>query len=383
MSKNPVSRNRKLGALVAYTTLACTLVSAGVYLYCQQQKNSASRRSSTDSNNTSGARNGSSQDRNSRGSLDNGNRRNNSGQLDDERSSEAQSSSLSRLGSRIAKTVKRNRKVMTISLKNTIVWNPSPDPTTPNYGFVEGAVPLLFHLAENYNLHLILLCPSLTQQHQNGKDRVPTIQEQDEMKRQQQLVQDRDREQILTMLKNAGLITPPGSRGSKLIDPRQVLICETEEGVGHVVRHLESQVHVEALQSVLEMVQGVVPKVVFVQKRPGHSRASSIAKNGQEGVEAGNGQVNDDIMTRSHVRVRSSSRGSNSGSEDHRHKSESSVSPSSSQIMGDSFVEVIKPSLSSSSPTLVSRYVTQAGKKGYVEVTHQLTQSSLNPEYSS
>ncbi|ORZ24983.1 hypothetical protein BCR41DRAFT_333587 [Lobosporangium transversale] len=341
MSKNPVSRNRKLGALVAYTTLACTLVSAGVYLYCQQQKNSASRRSSTDSNNTSGARNGSSQDRNSRGSLDNGNRRNNSGQLDDERSSEAQSSSLSRLGSRIAKTVKRNRKVMTISLKNTIVWNPSPDPTTPNYGFVEGAVPLLFHLAENYNLHLILLCPSLTQQHQNGKDR------------------------------------------SKLIDPRQVLICETEEGVGHVVRHLESQVHVEALQSVLEMVQGVVPKVVFVQKRPGHSRASSIAKNGQEGVEAGNGQVNDDIMTRSHVRVRSSSRGSNSGSEDHRHKSESSVSPSSSQIMGDSFVEVIKPSLSSSSPTLVSRYVTQAGKKGYVEVTHQLTQSSLNPEYSS
>ncbi|KAF8962158.1 hypothetical protein BGZ46_001226 [Entomortierella lignicola] len=267
---------------------------------------------------------------------------------------------------------------MTISIKNTIVWNPSPDPTTPNYGFVEGVIPLLFHLAETYNLHLILLSPPLQGEQQrqrqpNGKGKEPTIQEQDEIKQQQQLGQDRDREQILTMLKNAGLITPPGSKSSKLIDPRQLLVCETEEGVSHVVRHLESHVHVEAQQSVLEMVQGVVPRVVFVQKRPGHSRQSSMADSSL-----------DDIMTKSHVRHRSlSSRSSSSGSEDlsssgvRVNGASSPLSPSSSHYMGDSFVEVLN---AGGHAPLVSGYVTQAGKKGYVEVTDQLMHSSLNPE---
>ncbi|KAF9942132.1 hypothetical protein BGZ65_008777 [Modicella reniformis] len=283
---------------------------------------------------------------------------------------------------------------MTISLKNTIVWNPSPDPKAPNYGFVEGVIPLLFHLAENFNLHLILLCPPLQPQNQqdhhhhhhhlhhyhhqangNGKDRGLTIQEQEELKRQQQLAQESEREQILVMLRNAGLITAPGSRGPKLIDPRQLLICETEEGVSHVVRHLESHVHVEAQQNVLEMVQGVVPRVVFVQKRP-HSRASSNAS----------GQL-EDMMTRSHICVRSTSRSSSSGSgsgsgiEDQGSSLSGAVatasegSLSSSQLMGESFVEVIKTT------PVVSGFVTQAGKKGYVEVTDQLMRSSLNPEF--
>ncbi|KAG0304172.1 hypothetical protein BGZ98_005836 [Dissophora globulifera] len=374
MSQSKVSKNRKVGAIIAYTTLACSLVSLGVYVYRQQQKNSRHPGDrSVDTRNDAG------QDRNSRASQDNsrsaGNSSNVAGQ-DDPRSSETQSSSLSRLGSKIARTVKRNRKVMTISLKNTIVWNPSPDPTTPNYGFVEGVIPLLFHLAESFNLHLILLCPPLQQQQQalqkDGKSRVPTIQEQDELRRQQQLGQEREREQILTMLRNAGLVTPPGSRGPKLIDPRQLLICETEEGVSHVVRHLESHVHVETHQQVVEMVQGVVPRVVFIQKHPGHSRASSNTS----------GQL-DDVMTRSHVRVRSTSRsssaGSGSGSEEQQQQSRlsESVATGSSSVMGDSFVEVVKAA------PLVSGYVTQAGKKGYVEVTDQLMHSSLNPEFNN
>ncbi len=53
-------------------------------------------------------------------------------------------------------------------------------------------------------------------------------------------------------------------------------------------------------------------------------------------------------------------------------------SPSSS-MMGESFVEVIK-TVPSAQP-LVSGFVTQAGKKGYVEVTDQLMRSSLNPEF--
>ncbi|KAG0021047.1 hypothetical protein BGZ82_011441 [Podila clonocystis] len=325
---NTKTKNRKIGALVAYTTLACGLVSLGVYVYRQQKKSSNPQRGS---------------DQNSRQSLD--------GASQDGRSTEAQTSSLSRLGSKIARTVKKNRKVMTISLKNTIVWNPSPDPTTPNYGFVEGAIPLLFHLAETYNLHLILLCPPL---HRAGKERELTFQEQDEIKQQQQLGQEREREQILAMLRNAGLIS---ASGPKLIDPRQLLICETEEGVSHVVRHLESQVHVEARPSVVELVQGVVPKVVVIQKKTGHSRTPSTARE-------------EDVMTRSHVRVRSSSGSSGArGSEEQQH------GVGSSSGMGDSFVEVVK------SEPLVSGYVTQAGKKGYVEVTDQIMRSSLNPEY--
>ncbi|KAG0215268.1 hypothetical protein BGX28_000487 [Mortierella sp. GBA30] len=369
MSKNPVNKHRKLGAIVAYTTLACGLASLGLYIYRQKQKNVRSNHNG--SNNT---RSSSSPDHTG---LDHSN-----GQ-DDTRSSEAQSSSLARLGSKLARTVKRNRRVMTISLKNTIVWNPSPDPTTPNYGFVEGAIPLLFHLAENYNLHLILLCPSLQpqpQRQQHGKGPVLTIQEQDEIKQQQQLGQEREREQILTMLRNAGLISPVGTRGPKLIDPRQLLICETEEGVSHVVRHLESQVHVEALQNVVELVQGVVPKVVFVQKRPGHSRASSIAKEQQQNNRSS------EAMTRSHIRVRANSGSSSSGSGGEEIRDQgingSSTTSSSSQPMGDSFVEIVRNPVRTHEP-LVSGYVTQAGKRGYVEVTDQLMHSSINPENSS
>lgn len=261
----------------------------------------------------------------------------------------------------------------------------------------------MFHLAENYNLHLILLCPPLQtlahqqQQHQEqngGQARGLTVQEQDDIKQRQQLGQEREREQILTMLRNAGLISAPGTKGPKLIDPRQFLICETEEGVGHVVRHLESQVHVEARPNVVDLVQGVVPRVVFIQKKAGHSRASSVAQ--------------EDLMTRSHVRLRSDSRSSSSSSsstssatgsvpgsrrrsEDVIHHNEqamqettgaSSSLPSivtGSELMGDSFVEVLQ---SSAHEPLVSGYVTQAGKKGYLEVTDQLMRSSLNPEYS-
>ncbi|KAG0348924.1 hypothetical protein BG004_003641 [Podila humilis] len=343
------SRNRKIGALVAYTTLACSLVSLGVYVYRRQQKKSTNPRTH-DANGS---------DRNSRQSAQNGTTQNNG--------RSAEGSSLSRLGSKIARTVKKNRKVMTISLKNTIVWNPSPDPTAPNYGFVEGAIPLLFHLAESYNLHLILLCPPLQQARDKGKERERelTLQEQDESKRQQKLGQQRERDQILAMLTNAGLTSAAG--GPKVIDPRQLLICETEEGVSHVVRHLESQVHVEAVPSVVELVQGVVPKVVVVQKKMGHSRApSSTAFAGQE----------EEVVTRSHVRVRSSS-GSSSSTESRGSEEHPQHGTTVNGAMGESYVEVTK------SEPLVSGYVTQAGKKGYVEVTDQIMRSSLNPEYSN
>ncbi|KAF9585964.1 hypothetical protein BGW38_010779 [Lunasporangiospora selenospora] len=386
MSKSQVNKNRRMGALVAYTTLACSVVSLGLYVYRQQQKKNGADGNRADQNN--GVNNG-------RGSTNTGRDRNT--RTSPNGSAEAQSSSLSRLGSKIAKTVKRNRRVMT-----TFVWNPSPDPTTPNYGFVEGAIPLLFHLAENYNLHLILLCPSAQTQKQSthGKERELSVQELEQIKQERQMWQERERDQILGMLRNAGLVDT-GKRGPKLFDPRQLLICETEEGISHVVRHLESHIHVEAKQSVVELVQGVIPRVIFVQKKVSgsrrssraHSRTSSIAREPSEEENGGT----ESIMTRSHVRVRqasmsrSGSSSGSSGAEDSYGRAPVMNGDSSSRAvtdgaadsgMGDSFVEVIKgsPSVAAVEP-LVSGYVTQAGKKGYVEVTDSVVKSSCNPEY--
>ncbi|KAK3807223.1 MAG: hypothetical protein J3Q66DRAFT_406479 [Benniella sp.] len=362
---------------MAAATLAVSIATFGMYYVYRRRRERDGRRPGDRSPRTGGAQNDTSQENNARTSLET-TTRSTTGVMETTEA-QASSSSLSRIGSRIAQTVKRNRKVLTISVKNTIVWNPSPDPTAPNYGFVEGIVPLLTYLAQNFNLHLILLCPSHQQQNQayiNGKDRVLSIREQDEQRRQQQLAQDSDKEQILTMLRNAGLVAPPGTRGPKLIDPRKLLVCETEEGVSHVVRHLESQIHVDAMQNVVEMVQGVIPRVVYVQKRAGHSRASSNAS-----------QV-EDVMTRSHFRVRSTSRSSSAGSgsfgEDHGHGhghggyggASFNGSPSSSHMMGESFVEVMK-----TGAPLTSGFVIQAGKRGYLEVTDQMARSSVNPEF--
>lgn len=93
MSKNQVNKNRKIGALVAYTTLVCTVVSLGVYVYRQQQRkgaggNSSSRQSNNNSNGTIDSRDRhSSLDQNGRPSLDN-NSTAAGGRQDDTRSSE-------------------------------------------------------------------------------------------------------------------------------------------------------------------------------------------------------------------------------------------------------------------------------------------------------
>ncbi|KAF9977492.1 hypothetical protein BGZ73_005879 [Actinomortierella ambigua] len=376
----PAKNNRRLGAVVAYTTLACSLVSIGVYMYRQQKK----QRSTNGDQSSAPGQSGST-------------RRRSDGTVDGPSTSTESTSSLSKLGSRIARTVKRNRKVMTISIKNTIVWNPSPDPTAPNYGFVEGVVPLLFHLAENYNLHLILLCPSSSQQDQqsssndntNGKTRQPTIQEEESLKADEQLGRERDREQILTMLANVGLMTAvpspsssaastdaSGSKNTKngegrrrisfnnnasLIDPRRLLICETEEGISHIVRHLESQVHIDASQEVVELVQGVVPRVIYVDRRPSPAALAAAAAAQQQ---ASNGR-----------RISSSSTASSTS-----YSSKGDQDVMARSAMDSSFVEVSHRTNTPQKEPLVSGYVTQAGKKGYVEVVDSLTKSSLQPD---
>ncbi|KAI7829420.1 hypothetical protein BC939DRAFT_25959 [Gamsiella multidivaricata] len=73
MSKSQPSRSRKIGAMFAYTTLAISLASIGVYVYRQHQKKP---RRSGDRDNTSS---NTGQDRNPRASLDRGSGSSNGG----------------------------------------------------------------------------------------------------------------------------------------------------------------------------------------------------------------------------------------------------------------------------------------------------------------
>ncbi|SAM02125.1 hypothetical protein [Absidia glauca] len=48
------------------------------------------------------------------------------------------------------------KKKLTISLKNTILWNPSQDVTISNHAFHENALALLTQLNQRYDLHLLI-----------------------------------------------------------------------------------------------------------------------------------------------------------------------------------------------------------------------------------
>ncbi|KAI8969272.1 hypothetical protein BDF20DRAFT_827316 [Mycotypha africana] len=97
---------------------------------------------------------------------------------------------------------------MTISLKNTILWNPSPDVTTPIYGFKENNLKLLAGLSYIYDIYIIV--------HVNSEE---------------------EKSNIDSLLK-ANL-----KQGS--FDKRKILYCSEEEGKVHIVRHIEPFIHIE------------------------------------------------------------------------------------------------------------------------------------------
>ncbi|CAG8513118.1 4498_t:CDS:2 [Acaulospora colombiana] len=140
------------------------------------------------------------------------------------------------------------KKTMSISMKNVLLWNPSPDPEAPNHAFYENIIPFLNHLAQLYVIHLV--CP------------VDSSQE---------------REQILCLLRNANLFS------SNVIDERRVLFCETQEGKIHIIRHLEANVHVEGGtngEETVEMVRGFVDKVIWLMQ--GGSMGNGVWAEGSE-----------------------------------------------------------------------------------------------------
>ncbi|CAG8517929.1 761_t:CDS:2 [Ambispora leptoticha] len=141
-------------------------------------------------------------------------------------------------------SVRLKRKAMSISLKDTLVWNPSNDPDSPNYAFVENILPLLQVLTKSYDIHLV----------------APVKNEP-------------EKEQILSLFRNADLFSPIG------IDERKVLFCETEEGKIHIVRHLESSVHIEGGSAeTVDLVRGFVERIVWINSRSNNT--IGITSNG-------------------------------------------------------------------------------------------------------
>ncbi|KAG0746850.1 hypothetical protein G6F62_001617 [Rhizopus arrhizus] len=101
---------------------------------------------------------------------------------------------------------------MTISLKNTVLWNPSSDVSM--YAFHEKSLQLLERLSYLYEIYLII--------HVNSEE---------------------ERNHIQTLLENSqGNIF---AKSGGCIDYRKIIYCSEEEGKMHIIRHIESSVHIE------------------------------------------------------------------------------------------------------------------------------------------
>ncbi|KAI9593402.1 hypothetical protein BDF19DRAFT_448650 [Syncephalis fuscata] len=158
-------------------------------------------------------------------------------------------------GSGSGKSANAVRRAMTISLRNVILWNPSPDPSTPTLGFLQHAVSLLRYYAANYDLYLIMP--------------VTTIEEKDE---------------VMRMLSDAGLLAPAKNTDTSAktnqqssgacLDEHKVVFCETSEGVAHIVRHLTPAIHIDADLETIRLVRTFVGRLVWV--RPRRQAAGSI-----------------------------------------------------------------------------------------------------------
>ncbi|KAJ3192676.1 hypothetical protein HK101_006159 [Irineochytrium annulatum] len=117
---------------------------------------------------------------------------------------------------------------ITIALRNVILWNPSPDPGSPNFAFIEGALPFLQSIAMSSRciVHLIALVSS-----------------------------DREQEQIKELLTSSGLFRAG-------LDRRRVLFCESDEGKFHIVRHIDPHTHVDADDECIRKLHPFLPRII-------------------------------------------------------------------------------------------------------------------------
>ncbi|KAI8370633.1 uncharacterized protein BYT42DRAFT_647857 [Radiomyces spectabilis] len=114
---------------------------------------------------------------------------------------------FSRILSSLASVNPKRKERLTISLKNTILWNPSVDLATPNHAFRENTTALLSQIHQSYDLYMIIQINSETEQ-----------------------------DQIQQLLEKA-----------KLYDVRttQVIYCSTAEDKLAMIRRIHPHIHIE------------------------------------------------------------------------------------------------------------------------------------------
>ncbi|KAI9254272.1 hypothetical protein BY458DRAFT_326258 [Sporodiniella umbellata] len=132
---------------------------------------------------------------------------------------------------------RKNKKKMTISLKNTILWNPSCD--VGMYAFQEDVVQLLHQISHLYEVYIVV-----------------------------QVSSEEEHKSIQSLLENAqgGLF----SVNSKHIDQRKIVYCSEEEGKMHIIRHIEPAVHIEGGwekddgEDVVRKLRPFVSKIIWI-----------------------------------------------------------------------------------------------------------------------
>ncbi|KAI7904780.1 uncharacterized protein BX663DRAFT_503518 [Cokeromyces recurvatus] len=97
------------------------------------------------------------------------------------------------------------KKKMSISLKNTVLWNPSTDMNTPNHAFYENTISLLIHLSRLYDIYLII-----------------------------HVISKQEREQIQRLLINANLF-----------HLFKIFYCDSEQTKLNFIQNIQPIIHVE------------------------------------------------------------------------------------------------------------------------------------------
>ncbi|ORX90522.1 hypothetical protein K493DRAFT_287935 [Basidiobolus meristosporus CBS 931.73] len=126
---------------------------------------------------------------------------------------------------------------MTISLKNIVVWSPSPDPKSPNYAFLEGTVPMLRTLSRLYDLYLLM-----------------------------QMSSPEERQQIIHLFTSAGLFRASKPGREDWIDRSRLVFCQSPEGKEYIARNLCSFVHIDDDLTTIRNLTPFVKRFIWVRR---------------------------------------------------------------------------------------------------------------------
>ncbi|KAI8084531.1 uncharacterized protein BX664DRAFT_337197 [Halteromyces radiatus] len=176
-----------------------------------------------------------------------------------------------------ATSVLKKKKKLTISLKNTILWNPSQDVDVSNHAFHENAVLLLSRLCQQYEVHLLI--------HINNPD------EHEQIKR---------------------LLTPiiSGHSSNILLDLTRIHYCHDEKTKLHLVQHvLCPAIHVEGgwelddgEDMVRELRSSVTKLIWVITRRRRASFNKEDMKLSDQDILADNVELTDSLLDTSLAR---------------------------------------------------------------------------------